>query len=100
MEVLYVTIHKIASPLSRKATLVSVNISQWTARKLDRKVTERSHRAHGAPESAGRYNKLLIEAKRLEAINSAVSQRPASCITPTQSRGATKGCASCRTTCT
>jgi hypothetical protein len=65
---------KIASPLSRKATLVSVDISQWTARKLDKKITEQVNREHGASQDAGRYNKLLIEAKRLEAINSIVSQ--------------------------
>jgi hypothetical protein len=65
---------KIASPLSRKATLVAVIISQWTARKLDKRVTDEVNRSHGASEDAGRYNKLLIEAKRLEAINSVVGQ--------------------------
>lgn len=65
---------KIASPLSRKATLVAVDISQWTARKLDKRVTEQVNRENHATADAGRYNKLLIEAKRLEAINSIVSQ--------------------------
>jgi Protein of unknown function (DUF3150) len=65
---------KIASPLSRKATLVSVDISQWTARKLDKRVTEKVNRDHHAATDAGRYHKLLIEAKRLEAINSLVAQ--------------------------
>src|SRR3981189_306238 len=65
---------QIASPLSRKATLIGVDISQWTARKLDKRVTEKVNREHGASEDAGRYNKLLIEAKRLEAINSLVGQ--------------------------
>jgi hypothetical protein len=65
---------KIVSPLSRKATLVAVVISQWTARKLDKRVTDEVNRTHGASEDAGRYNKLLIEAKRLEAINGIVSQ--------------------------
>jgi hypothetical protein len=64
----------IASPLSRKATLVSVTVSQWTARKLDRKVTDEVNRSHGAVEDAGRYNKLLIEKTRLEAINGCVSK--------------------------
>lgn len=64
----------IASPLSRKATLVGVTISAWTARKLDKRVTDKVNREHGAAEDAGRYNKLLIEAKRLEAINSIVAQ--------------------------
>ncbi|HJS33373.1 MAG TPA: hypothetical protein VJ924_15365 [Alphaproteobacteria bacterium] len=65
---------KIASPLSRKATLVTVDISQWTARKLDKKVTDKINRDHNAASDAGRYHKLLIEAKRLEAINSIVAK--------------------------
>jgi hypothetical protein len=65
---------KIASPLSRKATLVAVDISQWTARKLDKRVTDKVNREHHAADDAGRYNKLLIEAKRLEAINSIVAK--------------------------
>jgi len=65
---------KISSPLSRKATLVSVNISQWTARKLDKRVTDEVNRSHNAVSDAGRYNKLLIEAKRLETLNSIVGQ--------------------------
>lgn len=65
--------HKLASPLSRKATLVSVNITTWTARKLDRKITDEVNSSHGASQDAGRYNKLLIEAKRLETITSVVS---------------------------
>jgi hypothetical protein len=65
---------KIASPLSRKATLVSVDISQWTARKLDKRVTQKTNREHGAADDAGRYNKLLIQANRLEKINSIVAQ--------------------------
>src|SRR5262245_64743956 len=64
----------IASPLSRKATLIAVEFSQWTARKLDKRVTDKVNREHGAADDAGRYNKLLIEAKRLEAINSVVSR--------------------------
>ena len=65
---------KIASPLSRKATLVGVTISSWTARKLDRRVTDKVNREHNASKDAGRFNKLLIEAKRLEKINGIVSQ--------------------------
>jgi hypothetical protein len=64
---------KIASPLSRKATLLSVTISQWTARKLDKKVTDEVNRSHGASADAGRYNKLLIERERLAKINTCVA---------------------------
>lgn len=63
----------IASPLSRKATLVTVAISQWSARKLDKKVTDEINRSHGASADAGRFNKLLIERERLAAINTCVS---------------------------
>ena len=62
------TTYKLASPLSRKATLVGVEVRVWSARKLDRKVTDKVNREHGAVADAGRYNKLLIEAKRLEEI--------------------------------
>jgi len=65
---------KIASPLSRKATLVSVDISNWSARKLDKRVTEKVNREHHAAEDAGRYHKLLIEARRLETINGLVDR--------------------------
>lgn len=64
---------KIATPLSRKAVLVSVNVSQWTARRLDRKVTDEVNRQHNAAKDAGRYNKLLIEADKLADINKLVS---------------------------
>jgi hypothetical protein len=64
---------KIATPLSRKAVLVAVNISTWSARKLDRRVTEETNAKYGASKDAGRYNKLLIEAERLEKITKLVS---------------------------
>lgn len=60
----------IASPLSRKATLTSVVVRHWEARKLDRKVTDKVNQEHGASSDTARVNKLLIEKKRLEKINS------------------------------
>jgi hypothetical protein len=65
---------KISSPLSRKATLVAVVISQWTARKLDRKATDKVNRDHNAAPDAGRFNKLLLDAKRMEKLNAIVSK--------------------------
>jgi hypothetical protein len=65
---------KIATPLARKAVLVSVNISQWTARKMDKKVTKETNERHHASEDAGRYNKLLIEAEHLKKLNAIVSK--------------------------
>jgi hypothetical protein len=45
--------------------LVSLNISQWTARKHDKSVSNEVDKAHNAKD-AGRYNKLLIRKEALE----------------------------------
>jgi hypothetical protein len=66
--------HKLASPLSRKATLVAVVARVWTARKLDRKVTDKVNREHHASADAGRFNKLLVNAKHLEKITAIVGK--------------------------
>lgn len=61
--------------LSQRALLVSLNISQWAARKLDKKATETVIIAHKANVSAGQYTKrLLPTAKELEAVNQVASQ--------------------------
>ena len=64
---------KTESPLSRKAVLVSMPVSQWSARKLDRGLTNEINRAHGADDDAGRYNKLLIKKERLADLRDAVT---------------------------
>ena len=64
----------VKSELSRKAVLVAVNVSEWTARKYDRKVTKAAQDKYGASDDAGRYNKLLIEGERLKKINVIVSK--------------------------
>jgi hypothetical protein len=64
----------VASGLSRKATLVSVNVSIYTARRFDRNVTDEVNKRHRATDDAGRYNKLLIEAEHLKACTALVSQ--------------------------
>jgi len=46
--------------------LVTLNISQWTARKYDRKVSHEVEKQHEAKGDAGRYNKLLVDKKALE----------------------------------
>jgi hypothetical protein len=68
------TTPKIATPLSRKAVLVAVNISQWGARKLDRKVTRETNEKYHASQDAGRYNKLLIEQEHLAEITGIISK--------------------------
>ena len=46
--------------LSDKALLVHLGISQWTARKLDRKASDQVAAANGASNASGRYNKSLL----------------------------------------
>lgn len=64
---------KIASPLSRKATLCGVSVSMWSGRRLDRKVTAEINTQRKAKADAGRYNKLLVRSSRLEPITQIVS---------------------------
>lgn len=75
---------KMITPLSRKAVLVAVNISQWTARKLDRKVTDEVNAKHNAANDAGRYNKLLIASEHLAELTGMVSKARALHYTMTQ----------------
>lgn len=46
--------------LSDKALLVQLNISQWTARKYDKKATEQVAATYNSAVQAGRYNKSLL----------------------------------------
>lgn len=60
--------------LSEKAMLVNLSISQWTARKYDRKVSSEVNAAHGAKDDAGRYNKSLVARESLKDIQRIVNQ--------------------------
>ena len=46
--------------LSDRALLVQLSISQWTARKYDKKATRQVADSNGASMEAGRYNKSLL----------------------------------------
>ncbi len=46
--------------LSDRALLVQLNVSQWTARKLDKKATKEVADTNGASLTAGNYNKKLL----------------------------------------
>lgn len=46
--------------LNDRALLVQLNISQWTARKYDRKVSKEVAATHNTTLDAGRYNKSLL----------------------------------------
>ena len=66
---------KLKAGLSQRALLVSVNISQWAARKMDKRATETVNVAHRTSSLAGAYSKkLLPQALELETINTITSQ--------------------------
>ena len=54
--------------LSEKAMLVTLSISQWTARKKDKRATSEIHARYSADDKSGQYNKALIAKDRLEQI--------------------------------
>ncbi|WP_460450321.1 DUF3150 domain-containing protein [Alsobacter sp. SYSU BS001988] len=60
--------------LSTRAMLAGVRISQWSARKLDRKVTDEVNTAHGASADAGRFNKALLDKASMAAVVKAASE--------------------------
>lgn len=47
--------------LSERAMLVSLTMRKWTARRIDKKVTQEVHAKHGTKSNVGRYNKCLID---------------------------------------
>lgn len=61
------------SLLASRAMLTGLTIRQWSARKLDRKVTDEVNASHGAHVDAGRYNKALIAKEALGAIIAAAT---------------------------
>jgi hypothetical protein len=46
--------------LNDRALLVQLHISQWTARKYDKRASQEVVSAHGATSAAGRFNKALL----------------------------------------
>lgn len=64
---------KTTNHLAERAMLANVSISQWSGRKLDRKVTDDANKAANAKADAGRYNKLLLPAEAFKPITTAVS---------------------------
>lgn len=63
-----------AGELSSRAMLVTFQVSQWTARRIDRKVTREVNEAHNAKQHAGRYNKCLIDPKALLPVTQAAAE--------------------------
>ena len=58
--------------LNEKAMIVYLNISFWTARKYDRKISQEVEDKYGANE-AGRFNKVLIAKEHLANIRKIIS---------------------------
>ncbi|MGH0004519.1 hypothetical protein ACQU0X_31015 [Pseudovibrio ascidiaceicola] len=66
-------IPSVSNTLACRAMLVSLSISSWSGRKLDRKVTEEVNTSRGAASDAGRYNKMLLPKEALDAIHKKAS---------------------------
>lgn len=62
-----------SATLSTRALLVSLSISQWSGRRLDRKVTKEVNDNHSAAADASRVNKLLLPPDALAGITKVVS---------------------------
>lgn len=63
----------VSETLSTRALLVSLTISQWSGRRLDRKVTNEVNTQHNAAADASRVNKLLLPPEALQGITKVVS---------------------------
>lgn len=58
--------------IQEKAMVVTLAISQWTARRYDREISDEIEQRHNAQE-AGRYNKLLIAKDEINKITQVAS---------------------------
>lgn len=63
-----------AKPIEERALLVSLNISQWQARKRDKRVTKDVVQQNDAKLGAGNFNKSLLNRDSLADIVSVVSE--------------------------
>ena len=54
--------------LHERAMLVKLNISQWTGRKKDKKITRETNSFYGASPTSGYYSKSLIEKDAVKSI--------------------------------
>lgn len=67
-------IPSVSNTLASRAMIVSLSISQWAGRRLDREITDEVNQQHNAASDAGRYNKLLLPKEALAAIVSIVGE--------------------------
>lgn len=54
--------------VNNRAMLVSLNITGWSARKYDRKITDEVAKNHNVKDEVGRYNKILIAKDAIQKI--------------------------------
>ena len=59
--------------LDERAMLVKLNISQWTARKKDKRITRETNSFYGAAPTSGYYSKSLIEKDAVKSIQKIVN---------------------------
>lgn len=59
--------------LNEKAMLVKLNISQWTGRKKDLRISKETNSFYGAEQNSGHYTKMLVAKEALKAINKTVN---------------------------
>jgi len=57
-----------ANILSQRAMLMTLSLTAWSARKLDKRITDETNSRHGAGHDAGRYNKMLLSKDALAEI--------------------------------
>jgi hypothetical protein len=60
--------------LDEKAMLVTLSISQWKARKLDKDVSRKTRQERGATEDAGNFHKLLIAKDAIDKVSQLVTR--------------------------
>lgn len=60
--------------LQDNSLIVSLSVCIWSARKLDRKVTDEVNKSHNASDDAGRYNKLLVSKEHLDKIQKVMGE--------------------------
>lgn len=61
------------STLSDRAMLAELSVTQWSARKLDRRITDQVNSEHNAAADACRVNKLLVPKESLAEVQAAIS---------------------------
>jgi hypothetical protein len=63
-----------SSILSQRAMLMTVSLTAWSARKIDRRITDETNAANHAAADAGRYNKMLLSKDALAKIQAIDSE--------------------------